>query len=111
MDQITKALVNKLRNTFGVDSRLVTDGHETEVIRRNPGAPLILTRNQLLVPIRKEGTLLGVAVVKDVAGLGPKEISSIKDTIDEQMSYARVADEQDVDASAPLDNVVWLYAH
>jgi hypothetical protein len=53
-----------------------------ETVKRNSGAPMILARNELIVPIRVDGVLAGATKVDDINGLPLKDISQIKETID-----------------------------
>ncbi len=53
-----------------------------ETVRRNAGAPLIITNNNMLIPVRVEGSLAGALRVSDISHLSGVDISQIKETID-----------------------------
>lgn len=53
-----------------------------ETVRRNSGAPLIVTHNTMLIPVRVEGSLAGAIRVIDISHLSALELGRIKQTID-----------------------------
>lgn len=80
------ALVSK---RFGVTVEYVSlsETHQAvapllTTVRRNASAPMIVSRNELLIPMRVEGSLVGAARVSNINRLNPKDLSQIKDTID-----------------------------
>lgn len=62
-----------------------------ETVRRNAGAPLIVTHNNMLIPLRVEGRLVGAFRVSDIQQLQATDISRIKETIDLTMEESFVA--------------------
>ncbi len=53
-----------------------------ETVRRNAGAPLIVTHNNMLIPVRVEGSLVGAIRVCEISGLSSVDLCRIKETID-----------------------------
>lgn len=53
-----------------------------ETVKRNSGAPMIVSHNEMIVPIRVDGVLAGATRVEEIAGLTPVELSQIRETID-----------------------------
>ena len=53
-----------------------------ETVRRNAGAPLIVTHNDMLIPVRIEGSLVGAIRVLGISELTAVELCRIKETIE-----------------------------
>lgn len=89
MDRIISKLNSMMINRFGVAVQYisVTDQADEnfitlETVKRNAGAPMIVAHNQLIVPIRVEGTLVGATKVNKINTLKPHELSQVRETID-----------------------------
>jgi hypothetical protein len=67
-----------------------------ETVRRNAGAPLIVTHNNMLLPVRVEGSLVGAIRVFDITHLSGLELSRVKETIDLVMEENFIAQSLDV---------------
>ena len=79
-----------------------------ETIKRNAGAPLIIGHNQLIVPIRFEGALLGAATVFDINGLLPRQISEIMATIELVSSEILMDSVPSQETSEQQSNVLFM---
>jgi hypothetical protein len=119
-------VVNKLNammfNRFGVqiDYIEISDTAETnssvlETAKRNSGAPMIVAHNQLIVPIRVEGTLVGATRTKGIQILKPFELSQVVETIDLVLTAALTTQSRleatdvllgNMMANEDLDNVI-----
>lgn len=53
-----------------------------ETVRRNSSAPLIVTFNNMLIPVRIEGSLVGAIRVTDISHLSAQDLSRIKETVE-----------------------------
>ena len=89
VERVLTKLNEMLQKRFGVTAQyLPLYGSDKihkgtlETVKRNSGAPMILARNELIVPIRVDGVLAGATKVNDINGLALKDISQIKETID-----------------------------
>jgi hypothetical protein len=89
MKSVLENLNTVLGGRFGVAVHYLSLGDITKVpcapletAKRNAGAPMIVGHNQLIVPIRMEGSLVGATWVDEINGLNPKELSEVKATID-----------------------------
>jgi hypothetical protein len=89
VERVLLKLNDMLGKRFGVRAEylpLYGSGKEhkvtLETVRRNSGAPMIVAHNELIVPIRVDGTLAGASRVIDIDGLPPGDISQIRETID-----------------------------
>ena len=88
MTRVTAKLSDIMFKRFGVEVEYLPIGLSDsaspvlKTVQRNAGAPMIVTYNQLIVPIRIEGALVGAASVRDTNHLTPKELMQVKDTID-----------------------------
>ena len=82
-------------NRFGVAVQYIPVNDQTEEnaailesAKRNAGAAMIVAHNQLIVPIRVEGTLVGATKVNKIGNLKPQELSQVRETIDLILSSA-----------------------
>jgi hypothetical protein len=53
-----------------------------ETAKRNAGAPMIVAHNQMIIPMRVDGSLVGAASVHKINKLQPRQLTQIKDTVD-----------------------------
>jgi hypothetical protein len=89
MNRIVSKLNSMMVNRFGVAVQYIPVSDQSEentvtleTVKRNAGAPMIVAHNQLIVPIRVEGTLVGATKVNKINGLKPYELSQVRETID-----------------------------
>lgn len=67
-----------------------------ETVRRNASAPLIITHNNMLIPVRAEGSLTGAIRVSEISEINHIDLSRIKETID------RVLEENFLSKTLPM---------
>lgn len=89
MNRVAAKLNDILGARFGVSIEYIsiTDREKEhaitlETVKRNAGAPMIVGHNQLIVPLRVEGALVGATWVGEINGLEPRDLSEILATID-----------------------------
>jgi hypothetical protein len=89
MNGVVKKLNHILGQRFGVSVQYISISdtpkihtYTLETVKRNSGAPMIVGHNQLIIPLRIEGALIGAIRVGEINYLNPKELSEVKQTID-----------------------------
>ena len=88
-EAVIEKLNNMISKRFDVGVQFIA-AHTTipqeivyfETVRRNSGAPLIVTYNNMLIPVRVEGSLVGAVRVSDISHLNAVDISRVKETIE-----------------------------
>jgi hypothetical protein len=88
MNRVISKLNNLLGKRFNVKVEYIdaNDKSDTtgavETVRRNGHAPMIIAHNQLIIPMRVEGSLAGAARVSTINHLEPKDLDQIRQTVD-----------------------------
>lgn len=62
-----------------------------ETAKRNAGAPMIVAHNQMIIPMRVDGSLVGATSIQRINKLHPRQLSQIKDTVDLILSEVLIA--------------------
>ncbi|MCC6277290.1 MAG: hypothetical protein IT289_05170 [Oligoflexia bacterium] len=67
---------------FGLSDACEKNKSVLETAKRNSGAPMIVSHNHVIVPIRVEGTLVGATQARGTRVLKPFELSQVVETVD-----------------------------
>ena len=97
VSQVVAKLSDMLKSHFGVaveyipvtvngpallTSHKSSTSRALETAKRNAGAPMIVAHNQMIIPMRVDGSLVGATNVQKINQLHPRQLSQIKDTVD-----------------------------